>query len=70
MPFSKGDRVSWNTPQGPTQGKVTEKGTKEFTFEGQKFNASEDAPYYVIESEKTGSKAAHKESALNKLKSD
>ncbi|MVA75172.1 DUF2945 domain-containing protein [Auraticoccus sp. F435] len=66
--FSKGDRVSWNTSQGKTHGTVVEEKKKEFTFEGQKFNASEDEPYYVVESEKTGSRAAHKGSALDKLK--
>ncbi|WP_114559865.1 hypervirulence associated TUDOR domain-containing protein [Desertihabitans aurantiacus] len=64
--FSKGDEVSWNTSQGRTSGTVVEKKTKEFHFEGQKFNASEDEPYYVVESEKTGAKAAHKGSSLDK----
>ncbi|SDD50093.1 hypervirulence associated TUDOR domain-containing protein [Auraticoccus monumenti] len=66
--FKKGDRVSWGTSQGRTQGEVVEQKKKEFTFEGQKFNASEDEPYYVVESEKTGARAAHKGSSLNKLK--
>ncbi len=66
--FSKGDRVSWNTSQGKTHGKVVEEKKKEFTFEGQKFNASEDEPYYVVESEKSGSRAAHKGSSLDRLK--
>jgi hypothetical protein len=38
---------------------------KEFTFDGQKFKASEDEPYWIVESEKTGAKAAHKESTLD-----
>lgn len=63
--FSKGDEVTWNTSQGETVGKVVEKKTKEFTLDGQKFNASDDEPYYVVESEKSGSTAAHKESTLN-----
>lgn len=66
--YSKGDRVSWGTPQGRTQGSVVEKKTKEFTFSGQKFNASDEEPYYVVESEKTGAQAAHKGSSLNALK--
>jgi hypothetical protein len=43
-----------------------EKRTKEFTFEGQKFNASDDEPYWIVESEKSGKQAAHKESTLKK----
>ncbi|PPF42725.1 DUF2945 domain-containing protein [Pseudoclavibacter sp. AY1F1] len=65
--FSTGDRVSWNTSQGRTQGKIIEKKTKDFQFDGQKFTASPDEPAYLIESEKTGAKAAHKGAALRKL---
>ncbi len=65
--FSTGDRVSWNTSQGRTRGKIVEKKTKDFQFDGQKFTASTDEPAYLIESEKTGAEAAHKGSALRKL---
>ncbi len=66
--LSKGDRVSWSTPQGRTQGKVVEKRVKDFQHDGQHFTASDDEPAYIVESEKSGSKAAHKGSALSKLK--
>lgn len=66
MAFSKGDKVSWNTSQGETHGTVQERRVRDFTFSGQQFRASEDEPYYVVESAKTGAKAAHKESALRK----
>ena len=65
MTLSKGDKVHWNTSQGKTEGKAVEKKTKEFTFEGQKFKASEDEPYWIVESSKSGSQAAHKESSLS-----
>jgi hypothetical protein len=68
MSFTKGDRVSWSTSQGRTQGTVVEKKTKDFTFDDQKFTASADDPAYLVESEKSGKRAAHKESALRKLK--
>ncbi|GMA31527.1 DUF2945 domain-containing protein [Litorihabitans aurantiacus] len=67
--LSKGDRVSWGTSQGRTQGTVKEKRTKDFTFSGQDFTASSDEPAYIVESEKTGAEAAHQGSALRKLKS-
>ena len=35
MAFSTGDRVQWNTPQGPTQGTVRSTHTDEFEFKGQ-----------------------------------
>jgi hypothetical protein len=62
--ISTGSKVSWNTSQGPTHGKAVEKRTTEFTFEGQKFNASDDEPYWIVQSDKTGAKAAHKQSSL------
>jgi len=64
MAITKGDEVSWNTSQGKTHGTTVEKRVKEFTFDGQKFNASEDEPYWIVESAKTGARAAHKESSL------
>ena len=67
--FAKGDRVSWNTSQGRTQGHVVEKRTSDFEFADQQFTASSDEPSYIVESEKTGAQAAHKGSALRKLKS-
>ncbi|HSU73773.1 MAG TPA: DUF2945 domain-containing protein [Terrabacter sp.] len=65
MGISKGDTVHWNTSQGRTTGTAVEKREKQFSFEGQKFNASEDEPYWIVESSKTGAKAAHKESSLD-----
>lgn len=64
MALSKGDRVTWNTSQGKTQGLTVEKRTAPFTHDGQKFNASSDEPYWIVQSEKSGAKAAHKESSL------
>lgn len=64
MAIDKGDRVSWNTPQGKTQGKAVEKKTEEFELEGNTFKASDDEPFWVVESEKSGARAAHKESSL------
>ena len=65
--FHKGDRVSWNTSQGRTRGTVEESRTQPFQHDGQQFNASEDEPYYLVTSEKTGASAAHKGSALTRL---
>lgn len=65
MSISKGDKVSWNTSQGTTHGKAKEKKTKPFQHDGQKFDASDDEPYWIVESDKTGATAAHKESSLS-----
>ena len=65
MAISKGDTVHWNTSQGRTTGTAVEKRVSEFTFDGQKFKASKDEPYWIVASSKTGAKAAHKESSLD-----
>lgn len=62
-----GDRVSWDTPQGRTQGTIVEKKTKDFQLAKQDFKASDGEPKYVVESEKTGARAAHAPSALSVL---
>ena len=65
MTLSKGDQVSWNTPQGMTHGVTQERKVRDFTFDGQKFKASEQEPYWIVKSDKSGKEAAHKESSLN-----
>ena len=66
MAFRTGSTVAWNTSQGETHGTVREKRTSDFTFEGQQFRPTDDDPYYIVESDKTGARAAHKESALRR----
>jgi Hypervirulence associated proteins TUDOR domain len=65
--FNQGDTVEWNTPQGKTRGTVKKKLTSETNVGGQKVNASEDNPRYLVESEKSGKEAAHKPDALTKV---
>ncbi len=62
----KGDRVEWNTSQGPTTGKVKRKLTRRTNVKGHEVAASADNPEYLVESEKSGSEAAHKPGALRK----
>jgi hypothetical protein len=61
--------VSWNTSQGRTRGRVVERRTSDFEFAGQHFTATSKEPAFIVESEKSGDRAAHKGSALRKLKS-
>ena len=65
--FEHGDKVEWNTPQGKTRGMVKKKLTSSTEVGGQKINASEDVPRYLVESEKSGKEAAHKPDTLNKV---
>jgi hypothetical protein len=69
--LNKGDSVEWSTPQGKTSGKVVEKltGEKRVGNKGQKgtkVKGSKEDPRYVVESEGSGKKAAHKPDALTK----
>lgn len=63
-----GDRVSWNTEQGRTRGRVVDRKTKDFQLAGRTFRASGDKPMFVVESDKTGARAAHRATALRVLK--
>ncbi|MDQ3628427.1 MAG: DUF2945 domain-containing protein [Actinomycetota bacterium] len=69
MGVQVGDRVSWNTPQGRTTGEVVERRAKDFRLAGHEFTASDQEPMFIVTSEKTGARAAHKPSALRVLKS-
>ena len=64
--LKRGDRVTWETPQGETHGKVVKKVTKPTKIEQHKIAASTGAPQYIVQSEKTGKHAAHKPNALKK----
>jgi hypothetical protein len=56
--FKAGDQVSWNTSQGETSGKVVRKQTSQTTIKGHVVKASKDDPQYIVESSKSGKKAA------------
>jgi len=62
-----GDHVSWNTSQGRTRGLVVQRKTRDFEFDGQKFTATTSEPAFIVESDKTKKRAAHKAAALHKL---
>jgi Hypervirulence associated proteins TUDOR domain len=59
-----GDRVSWQTPQGATVGTVERVLTGPFEIEGHHVAASKANPQYLVQSEKTGARAAHRPEAL------
>jgi hypothetical protein len=66
--LKKGDQVEWETSQGKTSGTVKKKLTSETKIKGHKVAASKDKPEYLVESQKSGKKAAHKPEALKKAK--
>ena len=59
-----GDKVAWKTAQGETHGVVEKKITSQTKIKGHTARATKDDPQYVVKSEKTGAKAAHKPGEL------
>ena len=64
--FSKGDHVTWKSHGGEAEGTVEKKITEDTEAAGRTVRASSDDPQYEVESEKSGSTAVHKPSALEK----
>ena len=64
--FKIGDTVKWDHSQGTTTGKVVRKLTSPTRIKTHKVAASKDNPEYLVESGKTGARAAHKPSELRK----
>ena len=64
--FRKGEAVAWETSQGETRGQVVRKQTSRTTIKGHTVDASPDDPQYIVESDKTGARAAHKPGALKR----
>lgn len=64
--FKAGDAVKWDHSQRTTQGKVVKKVTSPTQIKGHKVAASTDNPEYIVQSDKTGAKAAHKPTELRK----
>lgn len=61
-----GDKVTWDTSQGETHGKVVKKVTGTAKAGGHTAKASKDEPQYRVKSDKTGKEAIHKPEALSK----
>lgn len=61
-----GDRVRWNTQQGPTSGTVTRKVTRTAKAGGHTAKASGAEPQYEVRSTRSGKLAIHKAASLRK----
>jgi hypothetical protein len=64
--LKKGDKVTWETSQGKTEGKVVKTKTSDTKIKDHKVTASKDDPQIIVESSKSGKRAAHKPEALDK----
>lgn len=61
-----GDKVEWDYSQGTVKGTVKKKLTSPTRIKGHVAKASPEHPEYLVESDKTGAKAAHKAESLRK----
>ena len=64
--FRKGDKVEWDTSHGVTHGHVVRKQTSETQIKGHTVQASIENPQYIVESDKSGKRAAHTPRELRK----
>lgn len=64
--LKRGDKVSWDSSGGSSTGHVVKKQTTPTRIKGHKVAASTDDPQYIVESDKSGARAAHKAEALKK----
>ncbi len=66
--FSKGDKVEWKSHGQNVKGTVEKKITDDTRAAGRQVRASQDEPQYQVRSDKSGSDAVHKPSALRREK--
>ncbi|MDB5592955.1 DUF2945 domain-containing protein [Enterovirga sp.] len=64
--FKAGDSVSWQTPQGKTEGKVVKAETATTKAGGHTAKATQAEPQYRVRSDTSGKEAVHKPEALRK----
>jgi Hypervirulence associated proteins TUDOR domain len=63
-----GDRVAWQSSGGGSAGRVERKLTSPGKIKGHEVAASPDNPEFLVRSDKSGKVAAHKPSALRRVK--
>lgn len=64
--LKSGDSVEWKSIQGVVHGTVEKELTSATTIKGHHVAASDQNPEYLVKSDKTGAKAAHKPNSLKK----
>jgi Hypervirulence associated proteins TUDOR domain len=64
--LKEGDQVEWDTSQGKTHGTVERKQTSRTHIKAHMVAASKNNPQYIVKSDKSAKKAAHKPEELRK----
>ena len=68
VPVKTGEKVAWRSSGGGSDGRVERKLTSPGTIKGHEIAASESNPEFMVRSDKSGKVAAHKPSALKRVK--
>jgi hypothetical protein len=66
--LKRGDKVEWNTSQGPTTGTVVRRVTATAHVQGHEAKASPAHPEVEVRSDKSGAHAVHLAGALRKVR--
>ncbi len=66
--FKPGDKVEWDSSGGHSVGTVVKKATSPTKIKTHKVAASETNPELIVKSNKNGAIAAHKPTALKRVK--
>ncbi len=66
--LKRGDKVEWNTSQGPTEGTVLGTVTAPTRVKGYTAEASTGHPEIRVRSAKSGQEAIHRADALRKVR--
>lgn len=64
--FKAGDKVTWGTSGGETEGVVEKKATTETKIKGHVAKPTKEEPQFVVKSAKSGKEAVHKPEDLKK----
>lgn len=62
-----GDRVAWSSSGGRSVGRVVKKQTAPTKIGTHRVAASPENPEFIVESDRSGKRAAHRSSALKKV---
>lgn len=65
--YKQGDTVEWNSGSGTAKGEVVKQITEPQEVDGNKIQASEDSPRYLVENENTENVTGHKADALDSV---
>lgn len=63
----KGEKVSWDTSQGKTEGTVEKVVTSTTKVKGHTAKATKEEPQLLVKSTKSGKQAVHKPDELKKV---